>query len=129
MLLNLSNHPSSKWHKKQRQTAIDQYGEIQDLQFPNIPPQYNSEEVEKMARGYLHQILQLHEKSPALTVHLMGELTFTFLLLQMLLQSGIPCIASTSERMTQEGENGTKVIKFEFVRFRNYSLIPQKTKP
>lgn len=123
MLLNLSNHPSPKWHEKQRQAAIEAYGEIQDLPFPNIPPNHGIKAVNELAHSYLQKTLQLQKEYPNLTVHLMGELTFTFALLQLLLKEGIPCVASTSERMTTDGEEGTKTIRFEFVRFRNYQLI------
>lgn len=122
MLLNLSNHPSPNWHTKQQKVAVEKYGEIQDLPFPNIPPHCSSEEVKDLAQDYLQKILILKREQAELTVHLMGELTFTFTLLQLLLKEKIPCVASTSERMTQEGENGTKIIRFEFVRFRNYDL-------
>lgn len=90
------------------------------MPFPNIPPHNDIEEVNELAQVYLQKILQLQKAHPKLTVHLMGELTFTFALLQLLQKQGIPCVASTSDRMSAEGKDGTKVIRFEFVQFRAY---------
>ncbi|MFK7903947.1 MAG: hypothetical protein AB8B69_02435 [Chitinophagales bacterium] len=123
MLLNLTNHPSPRWQALQYQTAIREYQTIIDLPFPNIPPNYKGEDITELARSYLYKIQLLQQKHPKLTVHLMGELSFTFSLLQMLLKEGIDCVASTSERLTKEQADGTKTIKFEFVRFRKYQLL------
>jgi len=123
MLLNLTNHPSPRWQTLQYQTAIREYQGIIDLPFPNIPPSYNSKNITDLARSYLYKIQVLQQEHPELTVHLMGELGFTFSLLQMLLKQGVNCVASTSERLTKEQADGTKTIKFEFVQFRKYQLI------
>ena len=53
------------------------------------------------------------------TVHLMGEMNFTFALITKLKARGIKCVASTTQRETVE-EGGVKVSKFNFVRFREY---------
>ncbi len=123
MLLNLSNHPSPRWQVPQYQAAIREYQEIIDLPFPNISPTYDSQSVTELACSYLYKIQLLQQKHPELTVHLMGEFSFTFSLLQMLLKEGINCVASTSERLSKEQADGTKTIQFEFVRFRKYQLL------
>ena len=52
-------------------------------------------------------------------VHLMGEMNFTFSLVNKLKANGIKCVASTTVRETVE-ENGVKISKFKFVRYRSY---------
>ncbi len=49
----------------------------------------------------------------------MGELNFTFSLVNKLLERNIKVVASTSNRKTIDTHEG-KIIKFEFVRFREY---------
>lgn len=115
MLLNLSNHPSATWSEAQMQAAIEQYGAVQDLPFPNIPPEATADEVRMLAEQYE---VKVRRADPA-AVHLMGEMTFTFALVQRLQAIGIPCIASTTERIAEE-RDGQKIVTFRFVRFRNY---------
>ncbi|MBX2929803.1 MAG: CRISPR-associated protein [Saprospiraceae bacterium] len=115
MLLNLSNHPSPTWPEAQMQTAVERYGSVQDMPFPNIPPDATADEVRMLAEQYEAKIRQL---DPA-AVHLMGEMTFTFALVNRLQAIGIPCIASTTERIAEE-RGGQKIVTFRFVRFRNY---------
>jgi hypothetical protein len=116
MLLNLSNHPSDRWSEKQKNVAIEQYGTIKDLPFPNVPPEATSDEVLQLAEVYEAKIRQANPTA----VHLMGEMTFTFALVQKLKTAGIPCVASTSQRETEELPDGTKKVRFQFVRFRPY---------
>jgi hypothetical protein len=52
----------------------------------------------------------------------MGEMTFTFYIVQQCLSSGIVCVASTTERMVNENNNGNKEVQFNFVQFREYKL-------
>lgn len=116
MLLNLSNHPSDKWPQRQIELAIETYGPIQDLPFPQIDPQASESDIQNLATEFLGQILDMKPKA----VHLMGELTFTFELVQLLKKQGIQVVASTTHRSTVDLADGTKNVKFEFVRFRKY---------
>jgi hypothetical protein len=122
MLLNLSNHPSTKWGDKQRQTATKNYGNLQDMPFPNVPPAATSDDIKTLANGYVKQIRQLAkaEKNQPFAVHIMGEMTLIFRIITLLKRSKIVCVASTSERNTAEHEDGTKTILFEFIQFRTY---------
>lgn len=121
MLLNLSNHPSANWPEAQRQAALNQYGEIQDIPFPHIPPDADTDDVRQIVEEYEVRIRKLAVEAPRLTVHLMGELTFTHMLVNRLQSIGIPCVAGTTERVVTEESNGRKVSHFNFVRFRNYA--------
>lgn len=122
MLLNLSNHPSNKWSDDQRVAAQQQFGELSDMPFPNIPPQYSTDQVRLLAEQYSIQIRRIAAEH-TLTVHLMGELTFCFALIRLLQQQGIPCVAATSQRNTIENLDGSKTIVFRFVQFRTYENL------
>jgi hypothetical protein len=114
MLLNLSNHPSSSWSAEQISAAQD-YGDIVDMPFPNIDPYATIDEINLLAEKYLVDI----RKIDPMAIHLMGELTFTFCLVQHLQRMGYLCLASTSERLVEE-KDGKKIITFNFVQFRSY---------
>jgi hypothetical protein len=118
MLLNLSNHPSEDWSPEQKQAVNQKYGNIQDMPFPQINPHWTTEQVIEIARQYCNDIIKINPQPAA--VHLMGELTFTFALVTKLKSAGIPCIASTTERIIKFEQDGTKHSTFRFVRFRHY---------
>ena len=123
MLINLSNHPQAKWGESQQLAANLQFGIIADLVFPSIDPHSNSAEIEQIALEYFNKItnmLDLCGNEPkANAVHIQGEFTFVFNLVNLLKSSGIMCVASTSKRKVQELD-GRKVVEFNFVQFREY---------
>lgn len=115
MLLNLSNHPFSNWPENQKEIALRIYGHVEDLGFPLIHPEWTHDQVEQLAEQWLSKIKLL----PPATVHLMGELTFCFILADKCRQAGIACVASTTERIVEmKGEQ--KVSVFQFRQFRPY---------
>lgn len=116
MLLNLSNHPSSTWPEKQKETAMKKYGEIQDLRFPLVDPALGDKELDGLVNQYLVKVMELKP----VAVHIMGEMTFTFRIITKLKESGIHCVASTTRRESIEDGNGKKTSIFSFVRFRDY---------
>ena len=73
-----------------------------------------------MAEKTLGKIYQTAYPAREVTIHIMGEMTFTFRLVEKLKAAGIRCVASTSERVVQELSDGKKVVQFSFVRFREY---------
>ena len=113
MLLNLSNHPSASWSPAQ---LADAGGKVTDLSFPQIDPDGDEAYIEQLANEYYNKIKAIQGVT---TVHLMGEMNFTFALVTKLKAEGIKCVASTTKRETVE-ENGVKISKFNFVRFRSY---------
>ena len=117
-LINLSNHPSTKWPDEQRKAA-EPYGKIIDIDFPMIDPTKDDNHIRQLAVNYLNKILNYRQKYHV-TVHLMGEMNFTFTLLQLLQEYHIPCVASTTCRNVIEKELGQKITTFEFVQFRKY---------
>ena len=121
MLLNLSNHPSNNWDTKQIQLAEKLFGKIVDLPFPEINPHSNENEIYDLANEYTKKCKELLYKSKDRknAVHIMGEMTFSFKVIELLKSEKITCIASTTKRKTLENKN-TKITQFDFVKFREY---------
>ena len=117
LLINLSNHPSTDWPQEQI-LAAKVFGEVIDMAFPLISPLASEEDIENLALKYATRI-QEHQKDHHVTVHLMGEMTFTFALISHLKSYGITCIASCTERVVEE-RDGRKVSEFHFRKFRRY---------
>jgi hypothetical protein len=117
MLINLSNHPSKNWSREQLNAAIDQFGEVVDMAFPNVPPTASSQEVDAMVTELFNQLPYGNIEA----IHVMGEMTLVY---KFVTRSAIPCIASTTERISIEklNEDGssTKTFTFKFIQFRNY---------
>ena len=117
MLLNLSNHPSVSWSKEQADAAVTQYGSVEDLAFPHIAPDANTEAVAQLAQAYFEKV------DPSVkAVHLMGEMTFVVALVGLLQRAGIAVVCSTTLRTVLEEKDGKKTVQFQFVQFRAYSL-------
>ena len=116
-LINYSNHPSSGWEQQQLDAAHE-YGEIEDMNFPSIKPGNSYLDIQSRAKT---EVKQIEEKGKGfdLTVHIMGEMTFTYAVVSKLKERGIRCIASTTERNVEETE-GKKLSEFSFVGFREY---------
>lgn len=118
LFINYSNHPSSDWSKKQLASARE-YGEIVDIPFRSVAPEADSAELERIASEELTKILDAAAGKNAV-VHLMGEMTLTYILVRKLKASGIRCVASTTARSVVENADGTRTSDFDFVRFRDY---------
>lgn len=118
MLINLSNHPSTSWDGAQVEAARRQYGDIVDMPFPPILPEAGHEEVERLAEEYAERIMLLAHDADV-TVHVMGEMTFTYAVVRRLQTRGITCVASTTERIVVEAD-GKRTYTFRFSRFREY---------
>lgn len=121
MLINLSNHPSTDWDKNQVDAAIKLFGSVSDLNFPAIDPEWDLDIVSKTALQYARLCLGKLEKisDSSNAIHVMGELTFCFQFARLMQQQGIPCLASTTQRMSEITKKG-KLSQFVFIRFRNY---------
>lgn len=120
MLINLSNHPSPKWGRAQQEAAKILYGEVLDIAFPSVDPDGDVDYIENLANEYVDKVCLLAGGDKTCTVHLMGELTLTFAILKKLTKLDMECVASTSERLVKEFENGKKEVTFSFVQFRKY---------
>jgi len=124
MLINLSNHPSDLWSRKQINSAVKKFYSVLDIPFPDINPKFSHKDIKILSEKYYKKIINILKKSKDAknAVHIMGEMTFSFCLISMLLKSNVICVASTTKRITKELKNGTKYSKFNFVKFRRYSI-------
>lgn len=122
MLINLSNHPSSNWSANQTSEALRLYGDIVDLPFPQVDPHADEDEVQELATQYAAKVSAMAGDMPT-TIHLMGEMNFTFALVALLQKAGFSCVASTTQRIVNEFPNGRKEVQFQFVRFRKYPQL------
>ena len=118
ILINFSNHPSALWGAEQL-AAAQTYGEVIDLSFPQVNPGMSEKELQALSSQYVDKILSMAEGQNA-TVHIMGEMTFTFMVVTRLKEIGIQCVASTTERKVTCDSDGTKISEFSFVQFREY---------
>ena len=50
----------------------------------------------------------------------MGEMTLTYKIVQRLKANDIVCLASSTDRIVEDVSDGEKLVKFDFVRFREY---------
>lgn len=125
MIINLSNHPHENWQEKQLRAA-HVYGKIIDVPFPHVSPYADEEELELIALELLRQIREM--KPDAVLV--MGEFSLLFMVVDALLDDGIPILTSASSRAANEikAEDGTvvKTAHFDFVLFRHYKRLKKK---
>jgi hypothetical protein len=115
MLINLSNHPSASWSEKQLSDAKMCFGSILDMEFPQISPDLDSDGLDLLVDHFSSEIGNLNPDC----VHIMGEMTFTFRLVNRLKSSGFKCVASTTERIVSV-DGAVKSSVFRFVQFRPY---------
>ena len=120
IFINLSNHPSAKWKAEQLSAAKKKFGQIVDFDFPAVSPDANPVEITALAQQTVDTIIQQYGGAYKLTVHIMGEMTLTFALVSQLKAKGIRCVASTTERLSEDLPDGSKRSDFKFVSFREY---------
>lgn len=118
LFINLTNHPHSLWDEKQLLEGC-KYGEIFDMSFPAIESDCSSEQIRTLAENYVNRITE-HSSYFNITLHIMGEMTFTYAIVSRLKVLGITCLASTTERNTVMTPDGKKISEFKFVQFRKY---------
>ena len=119
MLINCTNHPYDIWNEPQRKGAAI-YGEVLDMPFPVIEPDYTCDKIREIVTEYAAKIKE-YEPDAVLVA---GEYTFAFMLVDKLLSDGVKVVCSCSKRVTKEikKEDGTneKSSIFMFERFREY---------
>ena len=119
MLINVSNHPSGTWQKKQRDAA-GVYGDIVDLPFPAITASASEADIRLLVEEYLSKITAMHPDA----VFTAGEYIFVYMLVDALSEYDVPVICSATDRIAEEKrmEDGSisKTIRFDFVKFRQY---------
>ncbi len=118
LLINLSNHPYGEWQEDQRKAA-EAYGPCEDMPFPQVDPDADEKQMGALVKQYTEQVLP-YAKTHRVTVHLMGEMCFTYRLVKALSAKGIRCICSTTARTVHDEGNGRRTVQFRFKRFREY---------
>lgn len=127
MLVNLSNHHTKYWSKEQKQAGKKKFGRTKNITFPQIPADANEEYVTYLASEYGTLIEEMliknaekhgNEKNG---IHLMGEMTFCYALIDYLGIKEFDFYASTTERNAEYDNQGKKISDFKFVRFRKYT--------
>ena len=118
VFLNLSNHAAECWDDNQLEAAKE-YGDIIDMDFPRIAPDSTKEDIDMLAQQTANNIKKQYGNA-SLTVHVMGEMTFTYEIVCILKSYGIRCVASTTTRDTEDNMDGSKLSHFHFVRFRDF---------
>jgi CRISPR-associated protein Csx16 len=113
--VNLTNHPSSQWEREQKDAALALAERIEDVRFPNVPPEASEKDLAAIAQAFVAQL------SPNATHALVqGEFTLAFEIVRRLQERNITCLAATTERQVEEADKGRKTSTFRFVRFREY---------
>ena len=121
MLINLSNHPYEKWDEKQKNAALNQFGAVEDMPFPEIDPVADTEDVALLATEYLlrckAKLAESKERNNA--IHISGEPCFLYWFVALSKEHQITCVCSTTLRsVTNQGNIKTSI--FQFVQFRKY---------
>jgi molybdopterin-guanine dinucleotide biosynthesis protein len=123
MLVNFTNHPFKSWSETQKNAAVSKYKEVADVSFPHINPNADELDIKAEAVKYLEIIINMKPDA----VHIMGEMNFTFQMINYLMQEGIECIASTTNRVVQDLSDGSQKSFFEFIKFRSYNFLLEKS--
>jgi len=120
LLVNLSNHPYASWSDEQKEASKAYGGEVVDLDFPQVDPEASEEELQRLSDEMTQKIME-QSQAKAVTVHVMGEMGLTVLLVSALKEKGIPCIYSTTIRISETLPDGSMRKEFHFQRFRKYA--------
>jgi CRISPR-associated protein Csx16 len=114
--INLTNHPSSHWEQEQTEEALALAERIEDVPFPNVPPEASERDLAAFAEACVTRV-------PTGATHALvqGEFTLAFEIVRRLQERGVTCLAATTDRHVEDSGEGRKTSTFRFVRFRAYS--------
>ena len=119
VFVNFTNHPLGQWDEEQIESAR-KYGDIVDLDFPNVDAAADEGEIRKLARECVDKILELE---PA-AVLCQGEFCLAYRVITLLKEKNITVLAACSERNVKEcslpGKERKKEVIYQFIRFREY---------
>ena len=123
VFVNLTNHPSAKWNSEQLSEA-KKYGDIIDMNFPQVSPTANILDIMGLAKSMVADICGTYDSDTELHILVQGEMTLTYALVSEFHKKEVDCYAACSDRVTEEVVNpdGTtsKKSTFKFVQFREY---------
>ncbi len=115
ILINHSNHVSTNWGSKQKAGWV----KIVDISFPNIPPSFSTEDVEKLVDENLKRIETIVKTYPGAEIYIMlqGEFSYCYIMFTKLQKYRIKIAIPTTERLV-EMKDGAKITRFEFNQWR-----------
>jgi len=121
-LINISNHPSSRWSQSQLQSALAFAEEIIDVPFPLVDPSAREKEIHQMASEiFTKHILSLPKWKDSV-VMIQGEFSLCYALFMLCKSNALPiAIPTTSRQVREKVLADGSVIKqatFKFVRWR-----------
>lgn len=115
---NISNHPVARWEQQQKEAATEMVagGEILDFPFPAVSTSATAEDIMSIANAIAKDVLGMG------CTHAMvaGQMNLVYKLVQVLEAAGVACYAAVSDRNTVENPDGTKTVRFDFVKFLEY---------
>lgn len=119
MFINFSNHSSDRWPKEQREKAKEMGEEIVDIAFPNVKPEFTTQDIQNIAQQYVEKICRMKPD----VVMCQGEVTLCYCAVTLLKRKGIKVVAATTIRESREikkGDSIKKIAMFKFSGFREY---------
>ena len=122
VFVNYSNHDFNTWSDQQL-AAARSLGVLEYRPFPDIEPAWDAEQIKELAWEKAQELMTDFPDKRQVVFHIQGEMTFLFAFVQVLLQNGYRCLASTTQRLDQRLPDGRIVKTFQFLNFRDYTLI------
>jgi len=121
-LINISNHPSSRWSQQQLDSAKQFCEQIIDVQFPLVDPNASEREIHQLASDIFQKhILSLPEWKNSV-VMVQGEFSLSYALFMLCKSNALPVVIPTTKREAHEKvlPDGSVIKKaiFRFVRWR-----------
>jgi hypothetical protein len=126
VFINYSNHPTSKWSSDQLNAAKEMADRVIDESFPQINPEATEFDVVDLAKSEINRLFQTYSGYDEFIIHIAGEMTFVAYFVSQINKwwaANAICITSTTKRDVMENSDGSKTVKFGFVRFRQYLTI------
>lgn len=122
LFINYTNHPSTKWSKEQIDAAKFLADKIIDIPFPNVDPSLDEDGIISLVEAEMKKMEGVISNENEIIIHIAGEPTFVAYFVSHCNKwcPNIACLTSTTKRDVVENEDGTKTVKFNFVRFRQY---------
>lgn len=121
VVINVSNHPSKGWGMPQIRACGDAV--IVDMPFPNINPSAEADELDVACYGladWLVSTVNGKVNKDRVTFVIAGAQGALFRIVGFLKMAGYAVMEATSERNTVVNEDGSKTVRFDFVRFRSF---------
>jgi CRISPR-associated Csx2 family protein len=92
-LVNISAFPFDEWSPTHQSLIRQEYQKVTDLLFPEDIARLNEADFQALIASYYKKILLIRPQA----VHVLGEITFTYGLVERLKKAGIPCFAAIWE--------------------------------